>query len=85
MLGSCRIARWDLIPRVDQQSSLLLVGNLFPDRNFGKRSKTMTNEYEVAAVIELGKAQDIVLGEKVVDNAIDSLTLESGTRFIPAT
>jgi len=45
----------------------------------------MTNEYEVAAVIELGKAQDIVLGEKVVDMAIDSVTLEPGERFIPAT
>ncbi len=45
----------------------------------------MTNEYEVAAVIELGKAQDIVLGEKVEDSAIDSVTLEFGTRYIPAT
>jgi len=45
----------------------------------------MTNEYEVAAVIEVGKAQDIVLGEKVVDGAIDSVTLEFGSRFIPAT
>ena len=45
----------------------------------------MNNEYEVAAVIELGKAQDIVLGEKLVDGAIDSVTLEFGTRFIPST
>jgi hypothetical protein len=45
----------------------------------------MTNEYEVAAVIELGKAQDIVLGEKVESGSIDSLTLEFGTRYIPAT
>lgn len=39
----------------------------------------MTNEYEVAAVIELGKAQDVVLGEKVRRNTLDSVTAEPGT------
>ena len=41
----------------------------------------MTNEYEVAAVIELGKAQDVVLGQKSARNAIDSLTLEQGSFY----
>lgn len=45
----------------------------------------MTNEYEVAAVIELGKAQDVVLGEKEDLDVVDSQTLEFGTRYIPAT
>ena len=45
----------------------------------------MTNEYEVAAVIELGKAQDVVLGEKQEQLVVDSQTLEFGTRYIPAT
>ena len=45
----------------------------------------MTNEYEVAAVIELGKAQDVVLGEKQELDVVDSQTLEFGTRYIPAT
>ncbi len=45
----------------------------------------MTNEYEVAAVIELGKAEDIVLGEKRNEDILDSLTFEFGQRFIPAT
>ena len=45
----------------------------------------MTNEYEVAAVIELGKAEDIVLGEKVAEEVIDSLTSEFGMRFKPST
>ena len=45
----------------------------------------MTNEYEVAAVIELGEAHDVVLGEKEVANTFDSVSLEWGTRFIPAT
>lgn len=45
----------------------------------------MTNDYEVAAVIELGKAQDVVLGEKREENVVDSQTLELGTRYIPAT
>ena len=45
----------------------------------------MTNEYEVAAVIELGKAQEIVLGEKPAAQKQDSLTLEFGTRWIEET
>ncbi len=46
----------------------------------------MTNEYEVAAAIELGNAQDVVLGEKVVElQARDILTLELGTIYIEAT
>jgi hypothetical protein len=45
----------------------------------------MTNEYEVAAVIELGNAQDVVLGQKIVDNALDSLDGSRGTRYIVAT
>jgi hypothetical protein len=45
----------------------------------------MTNEYEVPAVIELGKAEDIVLGEKRVEEVVDSLTSDWGTRFIPST
>ncbi|HEY0763517.1 MAG TPA: hypothetical protein VGD61_14190 [Pyrinomonadaceae bacterium] len=45
----------------------------------------MTNEYEVAAVIELGKAEDIVLGEKRDEEVLDSLTSEFGQRYIPAT
>jgi hypothetical protein len=39
----------------------------------------MNNEYEVANVIELGRAEDVVLGRKRVENAIDSVTLEPGT------
>ena len=42
----------------------------------------MTNEYEVATVIELGKAQDVVLGEKIVEQTVDSQTLEFGTQYI---
>ena len=45
----------------------------------------MTNEYEVAAVIELGKAQDVVLGEKEPAQMVDSLTSEFGMRFIVKT
>jgi hypothetical protein len=45
----------------------------------------MTNEYEVANVIELGKAEDVVLGEKELVEVVDSQTLEFGTRYIPAT
>ena len=45
----------------------------------------MTNEYEVAAVIELGKAQDVVLGEKVQRNTLDSVTTEPGTDIHPIT
>jgi len=36
----------------------------------------MTNEYEVASVIELGKAQDVVLGEKSISELPDSVTNE---------
>jgi hypothetical protein len=50
-----------------------------------RRSISMTNEYEVAAVIELGKAQDVVLGQKREENVVDSQTLELGSRYIPAT
>ena len=45
----------------------------------------MNNEYEVAAVIELGKAHDVVLGEKREENVVDSQTLELGSRYIPST
>ncbi|HXR99256.1 MAG TPA: hypothetical protein VN724_01760 [Pyrinomonadaceae bacterium] len=45
----------------------------------------MTNEYEGAVVVELGKAEDIVLGEKLMEEVVDSVTFEWGTRFIPAT
>lgn len=45
----------------------------------------MTNEYEVAAVIELGSAEDVVLGAKMVAQQLDSQTGEPGTFFNPAT
>jgi len=45
----------------------------------------MTNEYEVANVIELGNAEEVVLGEKELVEVVDSQTLEFGTRYIPAT
>ena len=45
----------------------------------------MTNNYEVADILELGKAQDIVLGEKEIAQEMDSQTLEFGTRVDPAT
>jgi hypothetical protein len=45
----------------------------------------MNNEYEVAAIVEVGKAQDVVLGEKQELEVVDSQTLEFGTRYIPAT
>ena len=45
----------------------------------------MTNEYEVADVIELGKAQDVVLGEKETAQVVDSLTTEFGMRYIIST
>jgi hypothetical protein len=44
----------------------------------------MINEYTVAEIIELGRAHDIVLGEKIIDS-MDSLTLEFDSRFVPAT
>ena len=43
----------------------------------------MTN-YEVAEIIELGRAQDIVLGDKIVDDWIDSVTFEMAQRVINA-
>jgi len=45
----------------------------------------MNNNYEVAEVVELGNAQDVVLGEKELAEVMDSQTLEFGTRYIPAT
>ena len=45
----------------------------------------MTNEYEVANVIELGKAEDIVLGEKKIAQVVDSLTSQFGSRYNPET
>ena len=45
----------------------------------------MTNEYEVAAVIELGNAHDVVLGQKEPAQVFDSLDGEFGMRYIIAT
>lgn len=45
----------------------------------------MNNEYEVAAVIELGQAQAVVLGQKVNELAFDTLTGEFGMKYIEAT
>lgn len=45
----------------------------------------MINDYNSAEVIELGKAHDIVLGEKPICGCIDTLTLEFGNRFNPET
>lgn len=42
----------------------------------------MTNEYEVAAIIELGKIEDVVLGLKY-DDSFDTLTAEIGNRYFP--
>jgi hypothetical protein len=42
----------------------------------------MNNNYEVASIIELGKAQDVVMGIKVDSLTIDALILEFGTLFI---
>jgi hypothetical protein len=50
-----------------------------------RRSGAMTNEYEVAAVIELGNAQDVVLGQKEPASVFDSLDGEFGMRFIVST
>jgi hypothetical protein len=41
----------------------------------------MTNQYEAAALTELGKAEDVVLGVKYVANTLDSLTFEFGTWY----
>jgi hypothetical protein len=43
------------------------------------------NNYEVAEIFELGKAQDVVLGQKVLVEEMDSQTSDFGTQFIPAT
>ena len=45
----------------------------------------MTNEYEVAAVIEIGNVKDVVLGEKNSAPELDSLTSEFGMRYVVAT
>jgi hypothetical protein len=45
----------------------------------------MTNDYEVAAVIELGNAQDVVLGEKLPQQPRDILTGDFDTVYIEAT
>jgi hypothetical protein len=45
----------------------------------------MLNEYKMAEVVELGRAQDIVLGEKASYGYLDSVTFEFGTRYKPAT
>ena len=42
----------------------------------------MTNEYEVAAVVEVGKAQDVVLGQKSATPGFDSLTGEFDVLYI---
>ena len=42
----------------------------------------MNNEYEVAAVIELGTAQAVVLGQKSDVQAFDTLTGELSVRYI---
>ena len=44
----------------------------------------MNNEYEVAAVIELGSAQDVVLGEKSEELGFDTLTSELSFKYIQA-
>ena len=45
----------------------------------------MTNEYEFPLIVELGKAEDIILGEKRMEETVDSLTSDWGMRFIPST
>jgi len=45
----------------------------------------MTNEYEVAAVTELGAAQDVVLGLKSDELGFDNLTHEQGLIYVDAT
>ena len=42
----------------------------------------MTNKYEVAAIVEVGKAQDVVLGVKIIAQFFDAITGEFGTLFI---
>ena len=45
----------------------------------------MTNEYEVAMVIEIGKAQDVILGQKSLAIVPDSVTGEPNQFFDPET
>lgn len=42
----------------------------------------MINDYKQAAVIELGRAQDLVLGNKEIAQAIDGITGTAGTLVI---
>ena len=44
----------------------------------------MTNYYEVAEIIELGRAQDVVLGEKYWGD-LDSITFEFCIHYNPVT
>jgi len=43
----------------------------------------MSNNYEIATIIELGNAQDMVLGEKRIAEEWEFPTLEFGGRYIP--
>lgn len=47
--------------------------------------KMINDDYTSAAVIDLGNAQDLVLGEKPICGCIDNLTLEFGNRYNPDT
>lgn len=42
----------------------------------------MITDYEQATVIELGRAQDLVLGNKEIALEIEAVTLQFGGRFI---
>jgi hypothetical protein len=55
------------------------------NRILKKGERTMTNEYEVATVIELGNAHEVVLGEKVPQQPRDILTGDLDTVYIEAT
>jgi hypothetical protein len=46
-----------------------------------RRSRPMTNEYELATVVELGNAEEVVLGEKKNAQVQDAMTLEFGSRW----
>jgi len=50
-----------------------------------KENRTMINDYEVATILELGEAQEVVRGDKEIAEEVESLTLEFGLRWIPAT
>ena len=56
----------------------------FLSEKLRKEETTMTNEYEVAAVTELGPAQDVVLGEKSSELGFDTLTQEQSLVYIEA-